>query len=66
MKTLFCEIPWKYWFAATNTRNHNTDYRYMEKKLPETYENKFAARNIRDDKTLANLAKISHMLANKS
>lgn len=43
------------WFTATNIRNQDRDY---QKKLPETFEYCFTARNICDNEALPNLSKI--------
>lgn len=43
-------------FVAPNFRNKNLDY--LVNAMLQTFEAKFAARNIRNDETLANLVKI--------
>lgn len=56
--TLFRDFQKKYWFAATNICNQDRDY--LEKKLPETIEYRFTARNICDHKSVLDISKISH------
>lgn len=49
--TLFRKFPEVYWFAMTNFCYQDVDY--LENNISETFEDRFAARNIRDNKALA-------------
>lgn len=56
--TVFHNLPEINWLPAV-TNFYDQDEDYLEKNVPKTFKNWFAARNIRDNEALVNLEKIS-------